>query len=70
MKQRESLKLKESTKNAKQKPRDHHRSRYSSCSLAPLATNSFELKLAKTAINEHTITLVLVLYFTSVYIRM
>ena len=56
MKQRESLKLKESTKKAKQRPRDHHLSRYSSCSLAPLATNSFELKLAKTAINEHKIS--------------
>ena len=45
MKQRESVKLKESAKNAKQEPRDHHM-RYSQHLLSLFATDSFELKLA------------------------
>ena len=40
MKQRESVKLKESAKNAKQEPRDHHQSPYSPSSLAIFATDS------------------------------
>ena len=46
MKQRESVKLKESIKNAKTEPRDHHQSHYSQSSLALLATDSLEPKLA------------------------
>ena len=46
MKQRESVKLKESGMNAKQEPRDHDQSRFSQSSLALLATDSLELKLA------------------------
>ena len=46
MKKREAVKLKESAKNAtKQKPRDHHQSRYSLCLLTLFETNSSELIL-------------------------
>ena len=40
------LNLSSCTKNAKQEPMDHHQCRYSPISLALLATNSLELKLA------------------------
>ena len=56
LKQRESLKLKESVKKGKLEPRDHHQTRHSSNTLAIFATDSLELKLAYTAINEHTNT--------------
>ena len=56
MKQRESVKLRKSAKNTKQTPRDDHQRRYSPYLFALLTTNSLELKLALTAINEHTIT--------------
>ena len=46
MKQRESVKLKENTKSAKQEPTDHHQSQYSPSSLALFATDSLYLKLA------------------------
>ena len=45
MKQRESVKLKESAQNTKQEPRNHHQSHYSPSSLALFATDSLELKL-------------------------
>ena len=51
LKQRESVKLK-----GKQEPRDHQQTRHSPNSLALFATDSLELKLAYTAINEHTNT--------------
>ena len=54
--QRESMKLKDSVKNGKQEPRIHHQTRHSPNSHALFATDSLELKLAYTAINEHTIT--------------
>ena len=53
MKQGESVKLKGSARKAKKKLRDHHQSCYSPRLLALLATNSLELKLAQTAINEN-----------------
>ena len=56
LKQRESVKLKESLKKGKQEPRDHHQTRHSPNSLALFATDSLELKLAYPAINEHTNT--------------
>ena len=56
LKQRESVKLKGSVKKGKQEPRDHHQTRHSPNSLALFATDSLELKLAYTAINEHTNT--------------
>ena len=52
LKQRESVKLKGSVKKGKQEPRDQH----SPNSTALFATDSLELKLAYTAINEHTNT--------------
>ena len=55
-KQRESVKLKGSVKKGKQGPRDHHQTQHSPNSLALFATDSLELKLAYTAINEHTNT--------------
>ena len=54
MKQRESMKLKESIQNVKPEQRDHHQSRYSQGLLALLASDSLELKLAEVAIREHT----------------
>ena len=54
LKQRESVKLKGRVKKGKQEPRDHHQTRHSPNSLALFATDSLELKLAYTAINEHT----------------
>ena len=54
--QRESVKLKESIKNGKQEPMIHHQTWHSPNSHALFATDSLELKLAYTAINEHTIT--------------
>ena len=54
LKQRESVKLKGSVKKGKQEPRDHHQTQHSPNLLAPFATDSLELKLAYTAINEHT----------------
>ena len=56
LKQRESVKLKGSFKKGKQEPRDHHRTQHSPISLALFATDSLALKLAYTAINEHTNT--------------
>ena len=56
LKQRESVKLKGSVKKGKQEPRDHHQTRHRPNSLALFATDSLELKLAYTAINEHTDT--------------
>ena len=55
MKQRESVKLKESTRSTKQEPMDQYQSRHSQSSFSLFATDSLELKLAFTAINEHTI---------------
>ena len=54
--QREYVKLKESVKSGKQEPRIHHQTWHSPNSHVLFATDSFELKLAYTAINEHTIT--------------
>ena len=56
LKQRESVKLKRSVKKEKQEPRDLHQTQHSPNSLALFATDSLELKLAYTAINEHTNT--------------
>ena len=56
LKQREFVKLKGSVKKGKQKPMDHHQTQQSPNSLALFATDSLELKLAYTAINEHTNT--------------
>ena len=56
LKQRESVNLKGSVKKRKQEPRDHCQTRHSPNSLALFATDSLELKLAYTAINEHTNT--------------
>ena len=56
LKQRESVKLKGRVKKGKQEPRDHHQTRHSPNSLALFAADSLELKLANTAINEHTNT--------------
>ena len=56
LKQRESVTLKGSVKKGKQEPRDHHQTQHSPNSLALFATDSLELKLAYTAINEHTNT--------------
>ena len=56
MKQREFVKLKGSVKKGKQEPRDHHQTQHSPNSLALFSTDSLELKLAYTAINEHTNT--------------
>ena len=56
LKQRESVKLKGSVKKGKQESRDHHQTRHSPNSLALFATDSLELKLAYTTINEHTTT--------------
>ena len=46
----------ESEKKGKQEPRDHHQTRHSPNSPALFATDSLELNLAYTAINEHTNT--------------
>ena len=54
LKQRESVKLKGSVKKGKQEPRHHHQTQHSPNSFALFATNSFEQKLAYTAIYEHT----------------
>ena len=54
LKQRASEKLKGSVKKGKQEPRDHHQTQNSPNSLALFATDSLELKLAYSAINEHT----------------
>ena len=56
LKQKESTKLKGSLKKGKQEPRDHHQTQHSPNSLALFAPDSLELKLANTAINEHTNT--------------
>ena len=56
LKQRESVKLKGRVKKGKQEPRDHYQTRHSPNSFALFATDSLELKLAYTAINEHTDT--------------
>ena len=50
------MKLKGSVKKGKQEPRDHHQTWHSPNSLALFATDSLELKLAYTAIKEHTNT--------------
>ena len=55
-KQRDSVKLKGSVKKGKKEPWDHHQTRHSPNSLALFATDSLELKLAYTTINEHTNT--------------
>ena len=54
LKERESVKLKGSVKKGKQEPKNHHQ--HSPNSHALFATDSLELKLAYTAINEHTNT--------------
>ena len=54
LKQSESVKLKGGLNKEKQEPRDHHQTRHSPNSLALFSTDSLELKLAYTAINEHT----------------
>ena len=46
MKQRKSVKLKESAQNAKPEPKNYHQSHYSPSSLALFASDSLELKLA------------------------
>ena len=56
LKKRESVKLKGSVKKGKQEPKNHHQSQHSPNSHALIATDSLELKLAYTAINEHTNT--------------
>ena len=56
LKQRESVKLKGSVKKGVQELRDHHQTQHSPNSLALFATDSLELKLAYTVINEHTDT--------------
>ena len=56
LKQRESVKLNGCVKKGKQKPRNHHQTQHSPNSLALFATDSLELKLAYTAINEDTNT--------------
>ena len=56
MKQRESVKLKGSVQKGGQEPRGHHQTQHSQNSLVLFATDSLELKLAYTAINEHTNT--------------
>ena len=55
LRQREPVKLKGSVKKGKQEPRDHQ-TQHSPNSLALFSTDSLELKLAYTAINEHTNT--------------
>ena len=52
----EEKKLKGSVKKGKQEPKNHHQSQHSPNSHALFATDSLELKLAYTAINEHTNT--------------
>ena len=54
LKKRESVKLKGSVKKGKQEPKNHHQSQHSPNSHVLFATDSLELKLAYTAINEHT----------------
>ena len=56
LKKRESVKPKGSVKKGKQEPKNHHQSQHSPNSHALFATISLELKLAHTAINEHTNT--------------
>ena len=56
LKKRESVKLKGNVKKGKQEPKNHHLSQHSPNSHALFATDSLELKLAYTAINEHTNT--------------
>ena len=56
LKQRESVKQKGSAKKGQKEPRDYHQTRHSPNSLALFATDSLELELAYTAINEHTNT--------------
>ena len=48
----ESVKLKGSAKKRKQEPRDHHQTQHSPNSLALFATDSLQLILAYTAIND------------------
>ena len=57
MKNRDSVKLKESVKNAKPEPMGHNQNRYYQSSHALLAINSLKLILASAAIKEHRITL-------------
>ena len=56
LKKRESVKLKGSVKKGKQEQKNHHQSQHSPNAHALFATDSLELKLAYTAINEHTNT--------------
>ena len=56
LKKRESLKLKGSVKKEKQEPKNDHQSQHSPKSHALFVTDSVELNLAYTAINEHTNT--------------
>ena len=56
LKKRESVKLKGSVKKGKQEPKNHHLFQHSPNSHALFATDSLELRLAYTAINEHTNT--------------
>ena len=55
MKQRKSVNLKETVKKVKSAPRDHHKTRYFQTSLALLATDNLEPRLAEAATKEHTI---------------
>ena len=57
MKKRESAMQKKSAKDAKQEPMNHHQSCCSPSSLAVFVTDCLELKLAYTAINEHTVNM-------------
>ena len=52
LKKRESVKLKGSVKKGKQEPKNHHQSQHSPNPHALFATDSLELKLTYTAINE------------------
>ena len=56
LKNREYVKLKGSVKTGKQEPKNNHQSQHSPNSHALFSTDSFELKLSYTAINEHTNT--------------
>ena len=56
LEQREPVKLKGSVKKGNQEPRDHHQTWHCPNSIALFATDSLELNLAYTAINENTNT--------------
>ena len=56
MKQRESVKLKESTNSVKKEPTDHRQSQYSPSSLALFATDSLELNWLEQALTNTQFT--------------